>query len=221
MITKLSDSSWIKINMDGKVIYFDPGFMGAFQTYRLPKSEYEEPADIIFITHHHQDHLNPDFLASIFEPKTFILAPKICQDKIEFNFQQVKPGDTLSHDTIKIQVVYAYNTPLGHSTVKAHHKGEGVGYIITINQITIYHSGDTDFIPEMKNLPPIDIAFLPIGGTYTMDIGEACQAVKTIQPKIVIPMHFLQANPEELKKLLDSEKQIQVAIIKPGESIDF
>lgn len=221
MITKLSDSSWIKLKKDGKVIYFDPGFLGTFQTYQLPKSEYEEKADLICITHHHYDHLNPDLLTAMIKPKTFILAPNVCKDKIKHNFQLVKPGDIISHEDIKIQVVNAYNTPQGHSSIKAHIKGEGVGYIITIDRKTFYHSGDTDVIPEMKSFPPIDIAFLPIGGTYTMDLEEACQAVTLMQPKIVIPMHFLQANPVEMKKILVSEQQVQVVIINPGESTDL
>ena len=74
---------------------------------------------------------------------------------------------------MKIKVVDAYNTPQGSSTRKLHKKGNCVGYVITIEGKTIYHAGDTDFIPEMKELGKIDVALLPIGGKFTMDIEEA------------------------------------------------
>jgi len=91
-----------------------------------------------------------------------------------------------------------------------HHKGEGVGYLLTVNGKTIYHAGDTDFIPEMRGLGDVDVALLPIGGTFTMDIEEAIEAVVAIKPKIVIPMHYLKANPQEFKKKLEAKSNIKV-----------
>lgn len=219
MITRLSESSWIKIKHNGKVIYFDPGFMGSFQHYNLPISEFEEPGDLILISHAHKDHLQPNCLARIRKPFSIVVAPEACKDIIGKTYQIINPGDKIEQDEFLIQVVQAYNTPEGHSTYKAHHKGEGVGYIVQIDQMTIYHSGDTDYIPEMRHFPKIDIAFLPIGGTYTMDTEEAVQAVIAIQPKIVCPMHFLKANPVEFKNLVEKQTNTKVVLLNPGEKI--
>lgn len=220
-ITKLSGSSWIKIKNNNRVIHFDPGYMGDFNQYHIPNLDFFEAGDLILISHAHQDHLQPKAFAKIRRNNSIILAPKICEGIIEKPYQIVKPGEEIIKDDYKIQVVPAYNTPEGHSTRKAHHKGDGVGYLVTINQKTFYHAGDTDVIPEMDEFSPIDIAFIPIGGTYTMDISEAVQATQIIQPKIVIPMHFLSADPEEFKKLVEEKSSIQAIIVKPGESIEI
>lgn len=221
MFTRLSDASWFKINLAGKVIYIDPGYFGTFQLHGLPIHEFEEPGDIILISHAHNDHLQPEALAKIRKPTSFILAPKVCEDIIDTPFCLIKPGDEIIYDGFKIQAVHAYNTPEGHSTVKAHHKGEGVGFIVQASQLTFYHSGDTDFIPEMKFFPPIDVAMIPIGGTYTMDVSEAAQAVLAIKPKMVIPMHFLKADPADLVRLLEKQSSNNVLICEPGKRVGY
>ena len=124
-------------------------------------------------------------------------------------------------DPFSIQVVHSYNTPQGHSTQKNHKKGVGVGYIIKTPQYSFYHAGDTDIIPEMEDFPEIDIAFLPIGGTYTMDIREAVKATFVLQARIVIPMHFLNANPDDFKNQLEAQSQTRVIILKPGEKTNL
>jgi len=98
-----------------------------------------------------------------------------------------------------------------------HHKGDCVGYLITLKGKTIYHAGDTDFIPEMKELRDIDVALLPIGGTFTMDIQEAVEAAIAINPYVVIPMHHLKANPQEFKKKVEAKTNIKVVPLKIGE----
>jgi L-ascorbate metabolism protein UlaG (beta-lactamase superfamily) len=221
MVTRLSSSSWIKIKQNGKVIYFDPGYSGFLKNYSLPISEFEEPGDLILISHAHKDHLQLEALNKIWKPESLILAPKVCKDIINKPFRIVKPGEDINLSGLLIHVVHAYNTIEGHSTIKAHHKGDGVGYVVQANQTSIYHSGDTDFIPEMQHFPKIDIALLPIGGTYTMDIDEAIQAVSTIQPDVVIPMHFLKADPKRFKKLVEEQSSTKVILLNPGESAEI
>jgi L-ascorbate metabolism protein UlaG (beta-lactamase superfamily) len=139
----------------------------------------------------------------------------------------VKPGDEITFGYLRIKAVQAYNSEQGNSTRKFHHKGDGVGYVITLDGKsyvitldgkTIYHAGDTDFIPEMRRLGAIDVALLPIGGIFTMDIPEAIEAAIVIKPKIVIPMHRLKANPQEFKDRLEAKSDIKVAPLQIGET---
>jgi len=126
------------------------------------------------------------------------------------NIKTVRPGDNLTIKGIDIKVVPAYNIK------KDYHPKENrwVGFILNMKGTRIYHSGDTDFIPEMKKIKA-DIALLPIGGTYTMDVAEAVEAVKAINPKVVIPMHYGDIvgsveDAEKFKKL----SPVKVEILK-------
>jgi L-ascorbate metabolism protein UlaG (beta-lactamase superfamily) len=100
----------------------------------------------------------------------------------------------VSHDGVSIQAVPAYNTEHGSSTHKQYRKGQSVGYLIAMEGRRLYHAGDTDFIPEMRELGEVDIAFLPIGGKLTMDISEAVEATIAISPGAVVPIHRFGAD---------------------------
>lgn len=218
--------SWLLIKTKDDVIYIDPAWIQKYFD-KYPKkiifSHYPDPmdglpekgfpkADIILVTHHHQDHIKTATLNRLVKKSTRIFAPPKCAELIGRPFEKVKPNDEYEIREIKVKATYAYNTPTGHSTRKVHHKGECVGYVLTIGGKTIYHAGDTDIIAEMKELGKIDISFLPIGGTFTMDIQEAVQAVSLIKPSIVVPMHFLRANPDSFKKEI-----IEAVVLKTGE----
>jgi L-ascorbate metabolism protein UlaG (beta-lactamase superfamily) len=115
--------------------------------------------------------------------------------------------------------VHAYNTPEGASTVKAHKRGECLGYLLTACGKTIYHAGDTDLIPEMASLGVVDVALLPIGGTYTMDASEAATAVGRIKPKLTVPMHHIDADPQDFAKSVG--KEFKVAVLSEGEALSL
>lgn len=215
-LTKLSESSWFKIKIKNKVIHIDPGYIGYFENQGIPERELEEKANLIMITHFHKDHLQEEALNKIYGEKTVILAPK--KFGINSNFKTVKPDEEISFSEIKIKVVNAYNTPEGHSTKKFHKKGDGVGYLIELDNKIIYHAGDTDFIPEMKEFGDVDVALIPVGGTFTMDMEEAVEALMTIKPEIVIPMHMKDANPHEFKKLVEEKSDIKVKLLEIGET---
>ncbi len=222
--------SWLLIRNKDKVIYIDPAWIQKnFDNFpkKIIFSHYPDPmdglpeadlpkADIILVTHHHQDHIKTATLNRLAKRNTRIFAPSKCAELIGRPFEEVKPNDEHDVGEIKIKAVYAYNTEAGHSTRKVHHKGECVGYLLTIDGKTIYHAGDTDVIPEMKEFGKVDMAFLPIGGTFTMDIQEAVQATSIIKPIIVVPMHFLKANPDTFKK--ETNKAV---VLKTGESFDL
>jgi L-ascorbate metabolism protein UlaG (beta-lactamase superfamily) len=114
--------------------------------------------------------------------------------------------------------VDAYNTQQGSSTRKVHHKGNGVGYVLSIGGKRIYHAGDTDLIPEMKTLGGVDLAMLPIGGTFTMDTKEAVEAALVIKPNAVIPMHCKKADPLDFKFRIEARSDIKVVNLSAGEA---
>lgn len=157
-----------------KKIYIDP--------FQLKQ---KDTTDIILITHTHYDHLSPDDIAKITGKQTIIFGPADARDKIN-HIKIMQPGDAIAIDNVTIEAVPAYN--IGK---KFHPKSNNwLGYIITIDNTRIYHAGDTDHIPEMKTLKNIDIALLPVSGTYVMTAHEAVQAALDIHPKLAIPMHY-------------------------------
>jgi len=157
-----------------KVIYFDP--------YQITTTV---PADIIFISHEHYDHCSVEDIEKIQNNDTVIVTDSSSAGHLSGDIRVVKPGDSLTIATVPVEVVPSYNVDKTF-----HPKASGMlGFIVTIDGVRIYHAGDTDFIPEMKNIHA-DIALLPVSGTYVMTAEEAAEAALTIKPVVVIPMHF-------------------------------
>jgi len=161
------------------------------------------PADLILITHQHSDHFSAEDIRSIRKPETEVVANAAVAKDLRGGTQVhvVKPGDRLTVKGIEIHVLPAYNLDKRFHPRSAGH----VGYVLTVGGQRIYHAGDTDAIPEMENLRP-DIALLPVSGTYVMDAEEAVEAVRLLQPKLAIPMHYgeivgSQADAERFQQL--------------------
>lgn len=170
------------------------------------------------VTHDHSDHCKLVTINRIACKDTIIVAPERCGKKIGKEIRVIECGEEIAIENISIKAVEAYNTEQGSSTHKVHPRGNGVGYLVTVEGKTIYHAGDTDLIPEMKELGHIDVALLPIGGTYTMDINEAAEAAIAINPQFVIPMHRLKrADPHEIKKNVEARSGIEVLPLQIGE----
>lgn len=173
-----------------KAIYIDP-----YNVVDGPK------ADLILCTHNHFDHKDEKSIKALSKEGTRILV----------GGENINEGATIEINEIKIKAVPAYNLKK-----QFHPRGRGVGFVLEIAGQKIYHAGDTDAVPEMANLAgQIDIALLPVGGTYTMDVKEASEAVKMIQPKIVVPMHYgtleeTKADPEEFKKLVNNLAEVKI-----------
>ena len=174
-----------------KTIYIDP--------FRIKD---DEPADLILITHDHFDHFSPEDIEKIKTKKTIIITPPNCEQKLKGEIKIMAPYRALVIDGIKIETVAAYNI-----NKEFHPKQKNwVGYILNIEGKRAYHAGDTDNIPEMKNLKDIDVAMLPVSGTYVMNPDEAAEAAKSVNPKIAIPMHYgtiigTRADAERFKSL--------------------
>ncbi|BCS90590.1 MAG: L-ascorbate-6-phosphate lactonase UlaG [Candidatus Micrarchaeota archaeon] len=181
----LNSIRWInhagfRIEADGKAIYIDP--------YKVKDTSIK--ADIILITHPHFDHYSIDDIKALHKDDTVLVIPEGCEDYKQFkSYKIVKPGDKISIKGVEIEAVQAYNT--NKERLKFHpRENRWNGYIVNIEGKRVYHAGDTDFIPEMKELSKLYAALLPMGGTYTMDLNEFLDAARAIDADYIIPMHY-------------------------------
>ena len=172
--------SSIRINKE-KTIYIDP--------FKIEKN-YND-ADIIFITHDHYDHYSEDDIDKVINENTIIIIPeelltKLLRKGINKNaIITVEPNEKYMVQGIKFETIPAYNT-----NKTFHPKENGwVGYSITLDDIRYYIAGDTDITEENRKVK-CDVAFVPVGGTYTTDFKEAAQLINEIQPKIAVPIHY-------------------------------
>ena len=172
--------SSIRINKE-KTIYIDP--------FKIEKN-YND-ADIVFITHDHFDHYSEEDIDKVINENTIIIIPeelltKLLRKGINKNaIITVEPNEKYMVQGIKFETIPAYNT-----NKTFHPKENGwVGYSITLDDIRYYIAGDTDITEENRKVK-CDVAFVPVGGTYTTDFKEAAQLINEIQPKIAVPIHY-------------------------------
>jgi L-ascorbate metabolism protein UlaG (beta-lactamase superfamily) len=194
-ITFLGHASLL-MTFNGKNIYIDP--VTEFADFsKLPK------ADIILVTHDHKDHFDMSAIETLRSDNTLVVLTELCAS-------QYKEGIVMRNEDVKIvsglkiEGVPAYNIVQKRSSGFPYHfKGIGNGYILTFGDKRVYVAGDTEKIPEMKELSDIDIAFLPVSTPTTMTVEMAADAVRTIRPKIFYPYHY---DGTDLSELLDALK---------------
>ena len=199
--------SSIRINKE-KVIYIDP--------YNINKN-YND-ADLIFITHSHFDHYSPEDIEKIKKEDTVIIAPQDLSSRIQNegfaqeNIIIVSPNKTYETKGIKFETVPAYNVG------KQFHpkSNEWVGYILELDGIRYYIAGDTDANEDNKKVK-CDVAFVPIGGTYTMTAIEAAEFINEIKPKLAVPIHYglivgTDADASKFVSLLNSNIEGRILI---------
>jgi L-ascorbate metabolism protein UlaG (beta-lactamase superfamily) len=163
---------------DERTIYIDPWGTG----------ENAPPANLILITHAHFDHLQPDEIDRLSAGGAKIVAPRDVAAELAGDVTAVSPGDSYEVAGVKFTTVPAYN--IAEERLKMHPRANRwVGYVLELPDGTYFHAGDTDHTPELDRVKT-DVAFLPIGGTYTMDAAEAAGLAKSIGPRIAVPMHF-------------------------------
>lgn len=165
--------SSIRINGE-KIIYIDPW-----------KIRGEQKADLVLISHSHDDHLSPADVRKVQTPDTVIITTGDCAGRLSGTVRVITPGETITVGTVSVEAVPSYNP-----SKPFHPKHNNwVGFIITMDGTRIYYCGDTDHIPEMDAIQA-DIIIAPVGGTYTMTAEEAARMVNIIGPKAAIPIHY-------------------------------
>lgn len=172
--------SCIRMNKE-KMIYIDP--------YHIEKN-YND-ADMIFITHDHYDHYSEEDIDKVRKNNTIFIVPENLLNKLikkginDENIITLDPGDAENIDGIKVEAIHSYNID------KPFHPKENnwLGYVIEIDGVRYYIAGDTDITEENKKIK-CDVAFVPVGGKYTMNFSEAAQLINIIKPKIAVPIHY-------------------------------
>jgi L-ascorbate metabolism protein UlaG (beta-lactamase superfamily) len=199
-------------------IYIDP----STKNTGLKKDDFQ-PADLILVTHGHQDHFDKDLIKKIRKMGSPIIAPLNLKKEVKGGIVwDLSPGQFMKMLTGDgtIWATEAYNVKRFRPNGEPFHpKGFGVGFLVKIGEKRIYHAGDTDLIPEMEKLAEaeVDVALLPSGDTYTMNLEEAAEAALLIKPKIAIPMHLKGADPTVFKEKVESQSDIKVVILGEGE----
>jgi|GEM_PF-811172 len=207
-ITRVGHAS-VMFEFGGKIIHVDPfGKMGDYA--KLPK------ADLILLTHEHMDHLDPEALSKIRTAKTVVVLTDPCANKVKGGVV-MRNGDVKELLGLKIEAVPMYNIVGKRDTGEPFHpKGRGNGYVITFGDKRVYVAGDTENIPEMKNLKNIDVAFLPVNQPYTMTAAMAADAAKAFKPKILYPYHhdMAQTDVAKLPELMKGVEGIEIRMKK-------
>jgi len=191
---------------DGQTVYLDPWKLKAGGV-----------ADVIIVSHSHYDHLSVEDVKKLQGPNTVIVTTADCAAQLRGQVRTVRPGEKVEVGAVTVEAVPAYNP-----AKQFHPRANGwIGAVVTLGGKRIYYAGDTDRIPEMGQLTDIDVALLPVGGTYTMDAREAALAANQIKPRVAIPYHWgdivgSRRDAETFAKACAGE----VRVLEPGDSTE-
>ena len=186
-----------------KIVYFDP-----WEVSGQPK------ADVVLVSHDHHDHCSPDDVAKISKPDTVIVTEPKAAGRLSGDVRVMAPGQSLEANGIKVTALPSYN-----QDKQFHPRANAwLGFIAEIDGVKIYHTGDSDLIPEMEGLE-VDIALIPVSGTYVMDADQAVEAARAIRPKIAVPMHYgrIVGSEEDAKKFEAALKDEIRVVVKTKE----
>jgi len=177
--------SGFRVRAGRTTIYIDP--------YRV--GDAAAPADLVLVTHGHYDHFSPRDIQALSHKRTWLIAPATVAERVGGRVLSIAPGEVIEPEFahgVSIRAVAAYNTSKRDADGKPFHAREAgwVGYDVNIRGERLYHAGDTDVIPEMDEVSGVDVALLPVSGTYVMTAEEAAEAARRIQPRLAVPMHW-------------------------------
>ena len=202
--------SGFRIQVGRASVYIDP--------YRVPPGA--PKADLILITHGHYDHFSPQDVERLTQKRTWLVAPAAVAERVGGNVISIAPGEGLERELVRgvsVRAVAAYNTSKRDSDGNLFHPREAglVGYDLSFRGERLYHSGDTDVIPEMDSVTGVDVALLPVSGVYVMTPEEAAEAARRIQPGVAVPMHWGgQVGSVEDAKAFRRRASVEVRILE-------
>jgi len=186
----LDDIQWLghasfRISVGRAHVYIDP--------YRV--ADDAPSADLILITHGHYDHFSPQDVEKLTKRETWLVGPAAVAERVSGQVHRIEPGETLDDELVRgihVSAVAAYNTSKRDADGKPFHPRDAgwLGYELNVRGERLYHSGDTDVIPEMDSVTGVDVALLPVSGVYVMTAQEAAEAARRIQPRVAVPMHW-------------------------------
>jgi L-ascorbate metabolism protein UlaG (beta-lactamase superfamily) len=177
--------SGFRIRVGRAVVYLDP--------YRVPDGA--PPADLILVTHGHYDHFSPQDIERLSARGTWLIGPAAVAERVGGQVHSIAPGEVLEDELVRgvhVRAIAAYNTSKRDADGNPFHPRDAgwVGYELNVRGERLYHSGDTDVIPEMDSVTGVDVALLPVSGVYVMTAQEAAEAARRIQPRVAVPMHW-------------------------------
>jgi len=176
--------SGFRIRAGRSFVYIDP--------YRVADGP---EADLILITHDHYDHFSPQDVDRLAGRRTAFIAPAAVAERVSGDVRSIAAGESIEPEGLRgveVRAIAAYNTSKRDPSGEVFHPREagGVGYEVRVGGERLYHSGDTDVIPEMDQVAGVDVALLAVSGTYVMTAVEAAEAARRIQPRVAVPMHW-------------------------------
>jgi L-ascorbate metabolism protein UlaG (beta-lactamase superfamily) len=203
--------SGFRVRAGRTTIYIDP--------YRV--ADGAAPADLILVTHGHYDHFSRRDIEAVSRRESWLIAPAAVAERVGGRVLSIAPGEVIEPEfapSVSVRAVAAYNTSKRDADGRVFHAREAgwVGYDINIRGERLYHAGDTDVIPEMDQVSGVDVALLPVSGTYVMTADEAAEAARRIQPRLAVPMHWGEhlGTREDAERFADLAP-VEVAIMEP------
>jgi L-ascorbate metabolism protein UlaG (beta-lactamase superfamily) len=195
-----------RLAADDVVVYIDP--------WKL--SSPQPDANLVFVSHGHFDHWSAEDVAAVSRDDTTVVGPADVVESLPSG-RVLTPGDRIESTGACIEGVRAYNVD------KDFHPKDNdwLGAVITLGGTRVYYAGDTDQIPEMDALSEVDVALLPVGGTYTMNSAQAAEACRAIGAKMVVPYHWgdIVGTEDDARAFVDATAGCDARLIRPGESI--
>ena len=203
--------SGFRIASPGATIYIDP-----YRVVGGPK------ADVILVTHGHYDHFSPQDVELLSHEGTCLVAPATVAERVGGRVMSIAPGEGLELESVpgvEVAGVAAYNTSKRDREGRLFHPREAgwVGFDLNVRGERLYHSGDTDVIPEMDGVAGVDVALLPVSGVYVMTAAEAAEAARRIQPGVAIPMHWGEhIGTREDAEEFERRAPVEVRLLEPA-----
>jgi L-ascorbate metabolism protein UlaG (beta-lactamase superfamily) len=202
----------VVLTWNGKRIVADPTTFPPGPNSGAADFKGANPPDLILITHEHGDHFSVPTLTELAGPNTVIVAPQsvfaMMPPALQAKTKVMKNGDKGTYAGVPIEAVVEYNTT--PERMMFHPKGRDNGYVLSMGGKRIYLAGDTEEAPELKNLPNIDVAFIPMNLPYTMTVDAAATWVKDFKPKVVYPYHYGESDVKKFQMLVGNASDVRL-----------